>query len=180
MRRVPFAALLLSLSLGLPAMAEVKSVAPQGFEVVETVTVHPSPHDAFADLVKIAAWWDGSHSFSHDAANLSLEPKVGGCWCERLDKGGMAQHLTVTFLLPDQMIELRGAFGPLRFEGIDGVFRWTLKPAEGGGTQITQSYIVGGYMREGAEHWAPIVDKVLGEALHRFARFADTGSPETK
>ena len=179
MRKVLLAASL-GLSLALPALAEVKSVTPQGFELVQTVTVHRSPHEAFDDLVHIEKWWDGSHSFSHSAANLSIEPKVGGCWCERLDDGGMAQHLTVTFIMPDKMIELRGALGPLRFEGVDGVFRWTLKPAEGGGTLVTQSYIVGGYLREGAEHWAPIVDGVLTDALQRYARFADTGSPEPR
>jgi hypothetical protein len=174
------AAALLQAGAALPAAAEVKSSTPQGFETVQTVTVHASPHDTYAALLAVGKWWNGEHSFSHDAANLEIAPIVGGCWCEHLKDGGMAQHMVVTWLAPDQHIEFHGAFGPLRFEGVSGSFSWVLKPAEGGGTLVTQSYVVGGYLRAGGEHWAPIVDTVLAEQLTRFGRFADTGSPEQK
>ncbi|MEI9984850.1 MAG: SRPBCC family protein [Aliidongia sp.] len=138
-----------------PAAAEVKSATPQGFELVETITVHVPPETAYAALSTPARWWNGEHSFSGDAKNFSLGLKPGGCFCERLKDGGWAKHLEVTMVQPGESIELHGGLGPLRSEGVAGVLRWTVKPAEGGGATITQSYVVGGYMRQGGEHWAP-------------------------
>jgi hypothetical protein len=51
-------------------------------------------------------------------------------------------------------------------EGVDGTLSWMLKPADGG-TSVTQSYVVGGYVRSGMEPWAPKVDHVLDEQLQR-------------
>ena len=178
MRAIFIAALLCAAAV--PAAAEVKSATPQGFEIIETATVHASPHDTYAALLAVGKWWNGEHSFSQSAANLEITPAVGGCWCEHLKDGGMAQHMVVTMLMPDQRIEFHGALGPLRFEGATGSLSWVLKPAGGGGTLVTQSYVVGGYLRGGGEHWAPIVDEVLAEQSTRFARYADTGSPEPK
>jgi uncharacterized protein YndB with AHSA1/START domain len=161
------------------AAAEVKSVTPRGFELVQTVTVHVPPKQAYAALTKPSRWWDPEHTFSGDAANLSLTLKPGGCFCEKLKDGGWAHHLDVTMVRPDEMIELSGALGPLRSDGVAGSLRWTVKPAEGGAT-ITQSYVVGGYMREGAEHWAPLVDAVLQQQMTRLARLLDTGTPAPK
>jgi hypothetical protein len=42
---------------------------------------------------------------------------------------------------------------------------WRLPPE--GGTSVTQSYVVGGYIRGGMEQWAPWVDRVLDEQLQR-------------
>ncbi len=160
-----------------PASAEVKSATSVGFELAQTVTVHAAPKAAFAALGNPARWWNGEHSFSGDARNFSLSLKPGGCFCEKLPKGGWAKHLDVTMVKPGELIELHGGLGPLRFEGVDGVLKWTVKPGEGGGTVITQSYVVGGYLRQGGEHWAPIVDGVLQEQMNRLASLLDTGKP---
>jgi hypothetical protein len=87
--------------------------------------------------------------------------------------------MDVTWVMPGQSIELHGGLGPMRSEGVTGVLRWTVKPAEDG-TTVTQSYVVGGYLRQGGEHWAPIVDDVLQEQLTRLARLLDTGMPDAK
>ncbi len=34
-----------------------------------------------------------------------------------------------------------------------------------GGTEIVQTYVVGGYIRGGAEKMAPLVDMVMGQQL---------------
>jgi hypothetical protein len=57
-------------------------------------------------------------------------------------------------------------------EGVDGTLAWALKPSEGG-TNVTQSYVVGGYIRGGMEQWAPKVDRVLHEQLERLQRFVE-------
>jgi len=159
------------------ADAEVKSATPVGFEIVQTVTVRASPKQAFAALSDPARWWNGEHSFSGDAHNLSLSLKPGGCFCEKLENGGWAKHLEVTMVQPGKMIELHGGLGPMRSEGINAVLRWTVMPAEGGGSTITQSYVLGGYLRQGGEHWAPLVDGVLQEQMNRLASLLDTGKP---
>jgi len=173
-----FLGLLATLAAG-SAAAEVKSVTPQGFELVQSVTVHAPPKLAFAALSKPSRWWDSAHTFSGDAANLSQSLKPGGCYCEKLKDGGWARHLGVTMVRPGEMIELSGGLGPLRSDGVAGTLRWTVKPAEGGAA-ITQSYVVGGYLREGAEHWAPLVDGVLQPQLTRLASLLDTGAPAPK
>jgi uncharacterized protein YndB with AHSA1/START domain len=166
------ASILLATGLVGSAEAEVKSVAPNGFEVVETVTIQAPPEQVYSALGKISQWWSSSHTFSHDAANLSLELKPGGCFCERLKNGGSVQHLVVVYAAPGEGLRLRGALGPLQMEGVDGTLAWTLKPGEGG-TNLTQSYVVGGYIRSGMEVWAPKVDGVLHEQLDRLRRFVE-------
>ena len=80
------------------------------------------------------------------------------------------QHLQVVYAAPGEGLRLRGALGPLQTEGVDGTLSWTLKPAEGG-TSVTQSYVVGGYIRSGMEQWAPRIDRVLDEQLQRLKSF---------
>jgi hypothetical protein len=38
--------------------------------------------------------------------------------------------------------------------------------AVAGGTEVTQTYVVGGYIRGGAKNFAAPVDQVLGEQLN--------------
>ena len=166
------AAIFLGTSPVRPADAEVKSVAANGFEIVDTVTIQAPPERVYAGLGQIDQWWNAAHTFSKDAANLSLDLKAGGCFCERLKDGGSVQHMLVVYASPGQGLRLRGALGPLQTEGVDGTLAWALKPGEGG-TSVTQSYVVGGYIRAGMDTWAPRVDKVLHEQLDRLQRFVE-------
>jgi hypothetical protein len=156
------APLILVLALGGPAPAEVKSAAPNGFEVVSVATIAALPDRVYAALGEVGRW-SASHTFSRDAANLSIELRAGGCVCERLKDGGSVQHLQVVYAAPGEGLRLRGALGPLQMEG---------KPAEGG-TSLTQSYVIGGYIRGGMEQWAPRVDRVLDEQLQRLRPIPD-------
>jgi hypothetical protein len=63
------------------------------------------------------------------------------------------QHLQVVYAAPGEGLRLRGALGPLQTEGVDGTLSWSLKPVEGG-IGVTQSYVVGGYIRGGMQQWA--------------------------
>jgi uncharacterized protein YndB with AHSA1/START domain len=159
-----------------PAAAEVKSVAPTGFEVVSMATISAPADRVYAALGEVDHWWSPAHTFSRDAANLSMELRAGGCFCERLKDGGSVQHLQVVYAAPSQGLRLRGALGPLQTEGVDGTLSWTLKPGEGG-TTVTSSYVLGGYIRSGMEQWAPRVDRVLDEQLQRLKSFVEGKSP---
>lgn len=158
------------------AAAEVKQTTPQGFEVVDTAVVKAPPAKVYAAIVQVQNWWNSEHTFSGSAANLSLEAKPGGCFCEKLPGGGV-EHLRVAFVKPNEVLRLRGALGPLQGEGVDGALTFALAPDGSGGTKLAMSYIVGGYLRKGPEAWAPIVDKVLSEQFARLVRYSETGKP---
>ena len=95
-----FAALVLALAVTGPAAAEVKSTTPNGFEVVSIVTIAAPADRVYSALGEVGHWWDPSHTFSHDAANLSIELRAGGCFCERLKGGGSVQHMQVVYAAP--------------------------------------------------------------------------------
>ena len=73
--------LVLVLSFSGEALAEVKSVAANGFEVASTATVAAPPDRVYAALGEIGRWWSSEHTWSKDAKNLTLELRAGGCWC---------------------------------------------------------------------------------------------------
>jgi uncharacterized protein YndB with AHSA1/START domain len=160
-----------------PASAEVKSVTANGFEVATAATIGAPPDRVYAALGEVGHWWDPSHTFSRDAANLSIELRAGGCFCERLKDDGSVQHLQVVYAAPGQGLRLRGALGPLQTEGVDGTLSWMLKPGEGG-TTVNLSYVLGGYIRSGMEQWAPKVDRVLYEQLQRLKSFVEDKPPQ--
>jgi uncharacterized protein YndB with AHSA1/START domain len=164
--KYPLAAMLALLAV--PAHAEVVSATPQGFEVKAQATVAAPPEAVWAMLGRIDRWWSPGHTYSGKGANLRLKPEVGGCFCEALDGGGRVEHLRVVYAAPGKMLRLQGGLGPLQGEGAAGSLTWTLK-AVPAGTEITQTYVVGGYIRMGAEKLAPLVDGVMKEQLGRLA-----------
>jgi uncharacterized protein YndB with AHSA1/START domain len=168
--------LILVFPVASPSAAEVKSATPNGFEVTTVATIAAPTDRVYTALGEVGRWWSPAHTFSRDAANLSLELRAGGCFCEQLKNGGSVQHLQVVYAAPGEGLRLRGALGPLQIEGVDGTLSWTLKPA-GSGTSVTQSYVVGGYIRSGMEQWAPRVDRVLDEQLQRLKNFVEGKSP---
>lgn len=165
------------LALACPASAKVTSVGKSGFEVQETAHINAKPDSVYYTLTRPARWWSGEHTFSGSASNLSMAPKAGGCWCERLPDGGSVQHLQVAYVKPDEVLRLRGALGPLQEEPIVGVLTFTLK-AIGGGTDISMVYSVGGYSPKGFNFWSKPVDGVLADQLVRLKRAVETGSPD--
>jgi uncharacterized protein YndB with AHSA1/START domain len=173
--------LLLGGALGFPliACAAVISATDTGFEVLETVSVAASPKESYARLVNVAAWWNKAHTFSGDSANLTLDVRPGGCFCERLKDGGGVQHLTVTYVAPNQALRLSGALGPLQSLGVAGSMTIALTGTAGGGTDIGLRYRVGGYTTDGIRKWAGPVDEVLGEQIARLKKLIDTGSAES-
>jgi hypothetical protein len=173
MRRLAVAAL--ALFLAAPAQAEIVSRADTGLVVRQVAEVTASPEDSWKAMVTPADWWSGEHSFSGDAGNLSIVPRIGGCFCEVLPgeegakapRGGV-EHMRVVFVEQNKALRLVGALGPLQSEAVQGTLTMTLKPIDGG-TRITWEYVVGGYMRYKPDQIVPAVDKVIGEQLTRLA-----------
>jgi uncharacterized protein YndB with AHSA1/START domain len=154
------------------ASAEVVSASSNGFEVRETITVDKPPAESFAAFGRIGSWWSGEHSYSGNAANLSLELKPGGCFCERLPDGGGIEHMHVTYVDPGKRIVLTGSLGPLLFLSTTGVMDVQIKPVSGG-TQIVLDYRAAGFFNGGADKIAPAVDQVLGDQANRLKAYLD-------
>ncbi|MEQ1547889.1 MAG: SRPBCC domain-containing protein [Chakrabartia sp.] len=158
-------------TLSTPVMAEVKSVTAIGFEVTKKVTVKVQPQRAYAGLGQVSKWWNPAHTYSGDAKNLSLTLKAGGCFCEKIPaKKASIEHGRIIFAQPGKTLRFQGGLGPIQPEGAIGTMTWTIK-AVPDGTEITQSYVVGGYIRAGADVYAPLVDRVMNEQLERLAAY---------
>jgi hypothetical protein len=162
----------LALSSAAPAAAEVLGVAANGFEVRETVHVAASADKAYAALLQPSRWWNSAHTFSKSAANLVLEPRAGGCWCETLADGGSAEHMRVVYVVPGKILRLRGPLGPLQGMGVDGALTFSLKSVANG-TDITVDYAIGGYFKDGFDELSKAVDHVLGEQLEQLKKLVD-------
>ncbi|MGE0180486.1 MAG: ATPase [Sphingomonas sp.] len=156
-----------ALAAAAPAAAEVRSSSASGFVVETTATVPVPPADAYAALVRVGRWWNSAHTYSGDAANMTIEPRAGGCFCEAVPAdGGSIEHGRVIHARPAQTLRVQGALGPLQAEAALGTLTWSLRATDSG-TEITQTYVVGGHMRGGFEAVAPLVDQVLAEQLRR-------------
>lgn len=156
---------LMAAVLAMPAQAEVKSSSPSGFEVESKAVIAKSPQEVYAALGQVGSWWNNQHTYSGKAANMTLELRAGGCFCEKIpDDDGSIEHARVIYARPGQALRVQGGLGPLQAEAALGTLTWSLKPVQGG-TEVTQTYVVGGYVRGGADKMAPIVDTVLAEQL---------------
>ncbi|KKC24600.1 SRPBCC family protein [Sphingomonas sp. SRS2] len=156
-----------------PGAAEVKAADTGGFLVASTVLIAAPPEKVWAALVEPARWWDAEHGWSKDGANIRLDPVVGGCFCEAIPATkGEVEHLRVIFVMPGQVLRLRGALGPFQTMGVSGALEWTIKPVDGG-TQLNQSYAIGGFIPGGGASLAAVVDQVMSGQLNRLKAFVE-------
>jgi uncharacterized protein YndB with AHSA1/START domain len=171
--------LVLALACSAPASAEVTSQGPAGFATGGTVTIPAAPDRVWAALVQPERWWNSEHSWSGDASNMSLEPVVGGCFCEALPGGGSVQHMRVIYADPSRQLRLSGTLGPLQGEGLAATLTVSLvKSADG--TKLAWSYKVGGYTDLPLAQIAPAVDGVVSEQFTRLASLLETGAPQAR
>jgi hypothetical protein len=160
------------------AQAEIVSAGPSGFNLRHVAELPNIPAPVvWATLADIGKWWDPEHTYSGDSRNLTLEPFVRGCFCERLSLYAGIEHASVVYAQPAKTLRLTGALGPLQEFGVIGSMTWQIEPA-GGGSRVTLSYSAGGFADRPLADWAPIVDEVLGGQLQRLARFITVGNAE--
>jgi uncharacterized protein YndB with AHSA1/START domain len=171
-----FAALLLAAAPAAFVRGEVLDVGENGFAVKQTVAITGDAAKAYAAVVAVGKWWDPEHTYSGDAANLSIDARPGGCWCEKLPGRGGVQHMSVVFASPGKLLRFEGGLGPLQSMAVAGVMTWTFTPAEKG-TTVEMTYLVGGYSREGFKEISGGVDAVLHAQVQRYQRYVDTGKP---
>jgi len=160
-----------------PLQGEVIESTAAGFLVRNTAAINAPPAKVFTALTDgVGGWWDPAHTFSHDARNLSLDAKPGGCFCERLPEGGGVQHMSVVYASPGKLLRLTGAIGPLQEAALAGTMTWNLVPAASG-TTVELSYTVGGFRAGGFRDIATVVDGVLRGQLARLKALVETGRP---
>ena len=70
----------------------------------------------------------------------------------------------MVYAQPGKVLRLHAGLGPLQQEGVSPALTWSLKPVARG-TEVTQTYVVGGYVRAGVDKLAPIVARVMAEQL---------------
>jgi uncharacterized protein YndB with AHSA1/START domain len=176
MRLCGVAAVVAGLALSAAARAEVVDAQSGGFEVKQTVEIAAPAAKVWTAFGQLGDWWNGAHSWSQNAKNLSLELKPGGCLCETLPNGGWVRHLAVVFIAPGKSAVMEGTLGPLLFSGGDGHLVWSLKETDGH-TTLTQTYVVGGYFPGGFDKIAPAVDGVMTDQIVRLKHYVETGKP---
>ena len=158
------------------ARAEVVHAGPERMVLRNVVEVAAPADRVYAALGQPGRWWSKDHTWSGDAANLTLQLQPGGCFCERLPGGGV-EHLRVVMVRPGRLLRLSGALGPLQGEGVSGAMSYELTP-RGAATEVVQTYTVRGFSEAEAKQWSAPVDGVLRNQLQRLERHLETGSPE--
>jgi len=166
MRKAGMAAL--AAAIAAPASAEVVDASDAGFTSRHVLIVTAPPAKVWDALVHPDRWWEAAHSYSGDSASLSLDPRPGGCWCEKIPGGGV-EHMRVIHVDAERMLRMAGGLGPLQAMPVSGVMTVTLE-ARGAGTEIVATYSVAG------PRLAPLaapVDKVLGAQWLRLKAAAE-------
>jgi hypothetical protein len=154
--------------------AEASSVLPTGFLVTHRLPVQASPQRVFEGVGRIGRWWNTAHSYSGQGANLSLDLKAGGCFCERW-AGGSVLHAQVVFVdRKEHVVRLLGALGPLQERAVHGVLVFAASTVEGR-TMLTVTYRVAGPPDAGLEKTAAPVDEVIGDAARRLVAYVESG-----
>jgi len=167
----------LGLAAGAGLHAETSQVTAGGFTVTHSMVVEGDPERVWQAFTQLPRWWNSAHTWSGQAANLSLDAQAGGCWCERWGSGHSVMHGRVLLAQPGAMLRLQAWLGPLQELPAAGVL--TLATARrDGATRLRMTYRVGGPPDAGLDKLASAVDAVLGEQATRLKAFIETGKPD--
>jgi len=157
----------IALLAAVPCLAKTSDVSPSGFLSTFREEVDAKPADAWLAITQIGRWWSSEHTYSGDAANLTLDAVAGGCWCERW-KGNSVEHARVLHALRGSSLRLEGGLGPLQAMAVNAVLTFSLAAA-GERTTLTVTYRVRGDAEAHLDRIADGVDAVLGEQVRRLA-----------
>ncbi|SHN60785.1 SRPBCC family protein [Erythrobacter sanguineus] len=175
--RLPIGAAALALVSGAPAAADVTGSSDNGFVSRHEAVVSATPTEVWLALISPAGWWRAEHTWSGDAANLTLTPQAGGCFCEKIPEvdepggftlEGSVEHMRVIQASPQRALRMQGALGPLQSEPVTGILTIAISEAPQG-TRIVWEYNVGGSMRYEVPVISKAVDGVMGAQLTALA-----------
>lgn len=161
-----------------PLAAEVVEKTDDRFVTRDEAVVKASLKDTWLALIQPAKWWNSAHTWSGDAANLTITPQGGGCFCERIPEvdepgrftlEGSVEHMRVVQAYPEGALRMVGALGPLQSEPVNGVLTIALSKTDKG-TRIVWEYNVGGPMRYEIDVISQAVDGVMTQQLAGLAK----------
>jgi len=166
MKRLSLALAALALSAG-AASAEVTNRSENGFTLTYEQAVSAAPEAVLNALARPADWWSDAHTYSGSAANITIDLRPGGCWCEALAGGGV-KHAEAVLVWPEQrMVRFDAPFGPLQGIGADAILTMSwADSADGTARLLKWSFVVTG---PGAGAMADPVDGVMAEQFRRLA-----------
>ena len=159
------------------ASAEVKQASADSFLITFEAPVAATPAKTYAAIGLVQHWWSDEQTWSGKAANLSLTPTAGACFCERW-KDGSVERGRVIMALPNRLLRLDAALGPLQEFALKGILNFWIRTGDDGATTLSVDYRVNGASNSGLDTLAPQVDQTLGAEVARLVRFIDTGNPE--
>ncbi|GAA0640179.1 ATPase [Brevundimonas lenta] len=152
------------------ADAEVVARTADSFTLRYEVGAGIDPGDIPGTLVDVGRWWDSAHTYSGDAANITVDLTPGGCWCEKLADGTQFEHARVVSVEPARIV-FEAPFGPLKGKATSAVLTVTWPPANRGWTPTWVMTVEGpglGAMADG-------VDGVMGAGFQRWMRYLERG-----
>jgi uncharacterized protein YndB with AHSA1/START domain len=162
-----------------PSRAEVVETTANSMKVREVLQVNAPPEKVWQAFMQVSKWWSSDHTWSGSAANLRLDGRAGGCFCETLPNDGSVQHMVVIFVAPNQRMTMTGGLGPLQTAGVAGALTFQITP-KATASEMAILYNVGGYYPGGLTSIAPGVDGVLTLQFDRLKRLIETGNAEEK
>ncbi len=147
------------------AAAEIIEATPERYVLRQEASSPLAPDALWARLIKPASWWHPDHTYSGDAANLSLDATAGGLWREDW-QGGSVLHGQVLQVLDGSTLKLDAPFGPLLDLAVTVVWTISVTP-EGSGSRVVFDEIANGTAASKLDALAPAVDFVKTEAIRR-------------
>ncbi len=163
-----------------PVVAEVAQSSPSHFVLRGEVVTGAPPEATWRAFQRISRWWNSDHTYSGNARNMWLDPRAGGCWCERWGSDQSVAHGRVLLNMEIdgvRTVRFDAPLGPLQDMGVAAILTFALTP-HNQGTKITVTYRVNGDSTLGLDQLAPFVDAVLMEQLGRLGRYSETGATE--
>jgi hypothetical protein len=155
-----------------PASAEIVSRGENAFTLRFAVGLEASREDVIDAVRNVPAWWDPAHSYTGDAANLSLAFQPGGCWCERMRDGTNFRHGSLVSIEPDR-VRFDAPLGPLNGKATRADLIFSAGP-ENRGTLAAMEFVVEG---PGVGAFADAVHGVMQQGWTRYVRFIEYGEP---
>ena len=135
------AGLALAAASAAPAAAEIIEAREDHFVTRNQAVVEADAKAVWLALISPSRWWSGEHTWSADAANLTLTPQAGGCFCEKIPEvnepdrftlEGSVEHMRVLQAYPEVALRMQGALGPLQSEPVTGILTIAISEVEDG------------------------------------------------
>lgn len=157
-------------ALATPASAEVVQRTADSFTLRYQVGAEIDPADIPGTMADVGRWWDSAHTYSGDAANITVDLTPGGCWCEKLADGTDFEHARVVSVNADSLV-FDAPFGPLKGRTTRAVLTVSWPPANAGWTPTWTMTVEG----PGIGAMADPVDGVMGAGFQRWIRYLEYG-----